>query len=168
VDEVNGKKGTSTPVTVQHVLFKAAALAMRKVPTANATFMDSFVRCYDKVDINVFTGSGDDISAPVLKDVAGLGVTDIASQTAKFTATGEGIATEGIATGTFSIHDVGSFGVKSAAAIVLPPQSTALSLGCVRDTVVPRKQPTADQPVWEVRNRILCYIICYIICYRIL
>ena len=77
---MNTRKGTVTPVTPQNVVFKAAALAMRKVPVANATFMDSFVRCYDKVDINVFTGSGDSLSAPLLRDAASLGVTDIATQ----------------------------------------------------------------------------------------
>lgn len=46
---MNARKSTVTQVTPQNVVFKAAALAMRKVPVANATFMDSFVRCYDKV-----------------------------------------------------------------------------------------------------------------------
>ena len=43
------EKDKKTAITVQDLLVKAAALAMRKIPVANATWMDTFVRCYDRV-----------------------------------------------------------------------------------------------------------------------
>jgi hypothetical protein len=55
----------------------------------------------------------------------------------------------------------GSFGVKSAAAIVLPPQSCALALGAVRSTVVPKtNKAAAEGPQWEVNNQLSICIFC--------
>lgn len=138
-------KDSVVAITVQDLVVKAAALSMKKIPVANGTWMDSFVRCYDRVDVNLFTGSGASIDAPLLVDAGSKGLLAIASETKKIASSSTGSLT----TGTFSIHNLGGFGVKSAAAIVLPPQACALALGAVRNTVVP-KTKVGDGPNWEV------------------
>ena len=55
-----------------------------------------------------------------------------------------------IAIGTFSIHDLGRYGVKSAAPIVIPPHSCALALGAIADSVIPRPDARAGEDVWQV------------------
>ena len=52
----------------------------------------------------------------------------------------------------------GGYGVKSAAAIVLPPQSCALAFGAIKDTVIPRVAKSADEPNWEVCGPILLHV----------
>lgn len=47
----------------------------------------------------------------------------------------------------------GMYGIQSAAAIVLPPQACALSLGAIVDTVVPNTSPKEGEDVWKVRLR---------------
>jgi pyruvate dehydrogenase E2 component (dihydrolipoamide acetyltransferase) len=143
-------KDNAIVLTVQDLVVKAAALSMKKIPVANGAWMDTFVRCYDRVDINLFTGSGANIDAPLLVDAGSKGLLAIASETKKLA----GAKTGALTTGTFSIHNLSSFGVKSAAAIVLPPQSCALALGAVRNTVVP-KTKVGDEPNWEVRRHFL-------------
>jgi pyruvate/2-oxoglutarate dehydrogenase complex dihydrolipoamide acyltransferase (E2) component len=56
-----------------------------------------------------------------------------------------------LACGTFSIHNLGVFGVKSAAPIVIPPQSSALSLGAIIDSVVPAPEAKEGENNWKVR-----------------
>jgi pyruvate dehydrogenase E2 component (dihydrolipoamide acetyltransferase) len=51
--------------------------------------------------------------------------------------------------GTFAIHNLGLFGVKGAAPIVLPPQACALALGTVVETVVPQPE-SQDGQKWTV------------------
>lgn len=42
-----------------------------------------------------------------------------------------------LAVGTFTIHNLGMFGIRSAAPIVLPPQACAIAFGAVQDSVIP-------------------------------
>ena len=57
-----GKEGQQ--LGVYELVLKAAAAAMKAVPSANASWMDSVVRVYDSVDINVVVGNGVERRAP--------------------------------------------------------------------------------------------------------
>jgi pyruvate dehydrogenase E2 component (dihydrolipoamide acetyltransferase) len=135
-------------LSVQDFLVKAAAKAMAKVPEVNAAWMDSFVRKYDQVDINFLIGAGDKLSAPVLRDVNRLGLSAISKSVSSF-APQE--ASAELSVGTFAIHNLGLFGVKGAAPIVLPPQACALAFGTIVETVIPHPKPeTQDGQKWTV------------------
>lgn len=88
-----------------------------KVPDINASWMDTFVRRYEQVDINVVMGSGSQIATPVVKDVGGKGLTSIAQTLSKaekvLFESGEGEIQQFIqdesscSLGTFSIYNLG-------------------------------------------------------------
>eukprot|EP00602_Paraphysomonas_sp_CaronLab_P010888 CAMPEP_0185029764 /NCGR_PEP_ID=MMETSP1103-20130426/16262_1 /TAXON_ID=36769 /ORGANISM="Paraphysomonas bandaiensis, Strain Caron Lab Isolate" /LENGTH=463 /DNA_ID=CAMNT_0027564623 /DNA_START=72 /DNA_END=1463 /DNA_ORIENTATION=+ len=136
-DQLN--MGEDHEISVQDFLVKAAAKAMTTVPVINSHWMDSFIRRYDQVDINVMVGGGSNIRAPVLKGAESMGLTRIAHELSAF----ESNADDRLEMGTFSVHNLGVFGVKSAAPIVLTPQACALSLGTVVDAVIPN--PMAEE-----------------------
>eukprot|EP01038_Epipyxis_sp_PR26KG_P009610 gene9610-12942_t len=135
-------------------LIKAAALAMKKVPDVNASWMDTFVRKYEQVDINLMSGNASYIAAPVIKDVSSKGLLSIS---AEVNAMSESSSLGALSLGTFSIHNLGKFGVKSAAPIVLTPQACALSFGEVIDTVIPSK---ATEEGWEVAPVLVATLSC--------
>lgn len=140
--------GDSNDISLQDILVKAAAKAMEKVPAVNAAWMDSFVRQYEQVDINLIVGEGASLRAPVLRNVGTRGLSSI-SQEVKSALEGEaGPMT--FEAGTFTIHNLGMYGVQSAAAIVLPPQACALTIGSVVDTVVPNSSAQEGQDAWKV------------------
>ncbi len=123
---------------------KAAAVAMKDVPDVNGAWMDTFVRRYEQVDINLIMGTGSALVTPVIRDVGGKGLQELGNELLGLEDSlfeddnGMVISnTAELAPGTFSIHDLGVYGVKSAAPIVLPPQSCALALGTINDTIVP-------------------------------
>ena len=133
---------------------KAAAHAMRSVPDVNAAWMDSFVRQYHQVDINVVMSAAPAASAvtPVVRDVNNKGLGSITELLASYEdrlAKNEALTAAETADGTFTIHNVGAFGVRSAAPIVLPPQAAALALGAVYESVIP-KAAEGDAAAWEV------------------
>jgi len=137
-DDLGGDMDTT------NFFLKAVAGAMKEVPDVNGAWMDSFVRRYEQVDINLVMGSGTGLLTPVIRDVGGKGLRELSNELADLEyslfadANGEKVAsTAELAPGTFSIHDLGMFGVKAAAPIVLPPQACALALGTITDTVVP-------------------------------
>lgn len=103
-------------------------------------------------------GSGSLLATPVLKDVASRGVLSISDELAGYESTLgsndsakiDAFLQKSTSIGTFSIHNLGVYGVKSAAPIVIAPQSAALSLGAIVDTVIPKATPGADGVDWEV------------------
>lgn len=111
--------------------------------------MDSFVRRYDQIDINVVSGFATTTNTPVIKDIGSKGLQTIADETASFE---DSIAAD--VKGTFTVYNLGLYGVKSAAPIVLPPQACSLALGAIVDTLVP-KEASEGQNDWKV-SPILC------------
>lgn len=144
-DQLNsGKnaKSNDADISVMDLLVKATAIAIRQVPDVNASWMDTFIRRYDQVDINVCMGSPVGNILPVIRDVGGKGLASIANELSSmehdFVESSELKDNDSrLSIGTFTIHNLGLFGVKSAAPIVLPPQACAMALGTIKDTIVP-------------------------------
>ncbi|CAB9522053.1 acetyltransferase component 3 of pyruvate dehydrogenase complex, mitochondrial [Seminavis robusta] len=135
---------------VYEFLLKAAASSMKAVPSANACWMDSVVRVYDSVDINVVLGQGDSLCTPVIRDCGGKGIASIGDELTKSMESldpndeGEMLLPSGEA-GTFSVVNVGMFGVKSCAPIIREPQACALALGALENRIVPNDDKDSEE-----------------------
>lgn len=137
-------------ITVNDLLLKAAAAAMKTVPSANASWMDSFVRVYDSVDINVVVGNGSSLYAPVIRDVGSRGLKAVSDDFAAATAAVEDSEETPTAAGfgdvgTFTMVNVGMFGVKSCAPIIREPQACALALGVIENRIVPNDDVDSEE-----------------------
>ncbi len=115
-------------------------------------------------------GSGDQIATPVVKDVGSKGLSSISKVIASaeknlfennnkeeirsFIQDGKSCGL-----GTFSIYNLGIYGVKSAAPIVITPQAAALSIGAIVDTVVPASSEQNEKG-WEVAPVMVATLSC--------
>lgn len=130
-------------IGVYELILKASAVAMKAVPSANAAWMDSVVRVYDSVDINVAVGNGDSLYTPMISDVGGRGVKAISNDLASAVAVLGDEGSEGELTpnfmsmGTMTVLNLGMYGIKSCAPIIREPQSCALALGAMENRIVP-------------------------------
>lgn len=141
-------------VGVMDLLLKAAALSMRQVPELNSSWMEGFVRRYQQVDVNVFMGSGENLRAPLIRDVGSKSLGVLSAELV------DGSSTPGeMLPGTFSVHNLGMFGVKSFAPIILAPQAGALALGSIEDVVVPAEEGRSDQE-WKVTQAMTVTLSC--------
>ena len=120
------------------------------------------MRQYEQVDINLVMGTGEGLITPVIRDVGSKGVKGLADELNQLEDSlfadeeGESISsTAELAPGTFSIHNLGMFGVKTGSPIVLPPQSCALALGAINDAVVPHPDTK-----WAVQPVMSCTLSC--------
>ena len=95
----------------------------------------------------------------LIRDVASMGIGSISSAIAGFEDSLFPESKEGIPTlsdpaamkiGTFAIHNLGMYGIKAAAPIVLSPQACALSLGAIADTVIPNTRVGEGEEAWTV------------------
>jgi len=131
---------------VYEMLLKAVGAATKAVPTANASWMESVVRVYDSVDINVAVGNGDALYTPVIRDVATRGVKSLSQDLARCVAAlepneeGETVGPlpeEFMSMGTLTVINLGMYGIKSCAPIIREPQATVLAFGGLENRIVP-------------------------------
>jgi len=144
---LNESLGEEQSLGTYELLLKAAAAAMKAVPSANASWMDSVVRVYDSVDINVVVGSGDALYTPILRNVGGRGVQSLSRDLNGFvTAVEEATLGEEFASmGTFTVMNLGMYGIKSCAPIIREPQACALALGAMENRIVPNDDVESEE-----------------------
>ncbi|MGK9234149.1 pyruvate dehydrogenase complex dihydrolipoamide acetyltransferase [Inquilinus limosus] len=118
-------------LSVNDLIIKAAALALRKVPAANASWTDEAMIQYERVDVSVAVATEGGLITPIIKDADRKGLGTISAEMKDLAARArEGkLKPEEYQGGTFSISNLGMFGVKDFAAIINPPQSCILAVG---------------------------------------
>ena len=152
-ESLGGNGEEDKTLGVYELFLKAAAMSMKAVPSANASWMDSVVRVYDSVDINVVVGSGDSVYTPVIRDCSGKGVGKISEELKTAVSAVEPVEDGDEAAGspvlgglgTFTVMNLGMYGIKSCAPIIREPQSCALALGALENRIVPNDDPESDQ-----------------------
>ncbi|MDR3515280.1 MAG: pyruvate dehydrogenase complex dihydrolipoamide acetyltransferase [Azospirillaceae bacterium] len=118
-------------LSVNDFVIRAAALALRKVPAANAAWSDDAILLYDQVDVSVAVATPAGLITPIIKNTDHKGLASISSEMkelAKRARDGK-LKPEEFQGGTFSISNLGMFGVREFAAIINPPQGCILAVG---------------------------------------
>ena len=130
--ELNGRSD-AFKISVNDFVVRASALALRKVPECNASWINGGLRLYSGVDISVAVAIDDGLVTPILRnaDHKGLGALseEMKELAARARAKPMGLMPEEYQGGTFSISNLGMFGIKEFAAIINPPQSMILAIG---------------------------------------
>ncbi|MGO1075552.1 pyruvate dehydrogenase complex dihydrolipoamide acetyltransferase [Inquilinus sp. CA228] len=118
-------------LSVNDLIIKAAALALRKVPAANASWTDEAMIQYERVDVSVAVATPGGLITPIIKDADRKGLGTISGEMKDLAARARDgkLKPEEYQGGTFSISNLGMFGVKDFAAIINPPQSCILAVG---------------------------------------
>jgi pyruvate dehydrogenase E2 component (dihydrolipoamide acetyltransferase) len=125
-------------VSVNDLLIKAAAIALRRVPGVNASFGGDHFVTHQVVDISVAVAVPDGLVTPVVRDADTLGVLAISRQVRDLAkrAKDKKLKPEEMTGGTFSISNLGMYGIESFAAVINPPEGAILAVGAVRDEPV--------------------------------
>jgi pyruvate dehydrogenase E2 component (dihydrolipoamide acetyltransferase) len=113
---------------------KAAAATLRQFPRFNASFVDGRVECYARVNVGVAVATEDALLVPVVRDADRKSLAEIASETRRLAeaARRRTLRPDDLHDGTFTVSNLGMFGVRSFSAIVDPPQVAILAVGGVR------------------------------------
>jgi len=146
-NELSDAVGEEEGLGVYELIIKAAAKSMKAVPAANASWMESAIRVYDSVDMNVVVGTGDKLYTPVIRDCGSKGIKAISDElNAAVSAVESGeLSSEFTSVGTFTIMNLGMYGIKSCAPIIREPQACALALGAMENRIVPNDIPDSDE-----------------------
>ncbi|WZL72764.1 dihydrolipoamide acetyltransferase family protein [Clostridiaceae bacterium 35-E11] len=127
-----------TKIAVSDLLILAASKALQKYPEVNASLVDEQIICYKSTNVGMAVAGDNGLIVPVVKNAQEKSLTQIAKKTRELVEkakTGK-LAQDEYTGGTFSISNLGMFGIENFTAIINPPESAILSVSSVRKTPV--------------------------------
>lgn len=132
------KKDRQSHPSMTDLLIKAVALALRKHPDLNVSYVGDAIRRYEHVDIGVAVGLEDGLITPVIRDCGTKTLETISAESRALIerAKQKRLQPQEYNGATFSISNLGMFGVDNFLAVLIPPQAASLAVGAVRDVPV--------------------------------
>jgi pyruvate dehydrogenase E2 component (dihydrolipoamide acetyltransferase) len=129
-------------ITLNDLVVKATAIALTRVPAANASFSDAGIVRHRRVDVGVAVALDEGLITPVVRDADTKSVGTIAREIRELAtrAREKKLRPEEYTGATFSVSNLGMYGVREFAAIINPPESGILAVGALdrRPVVVER------------------------------
>jgi pyruvate dehydrogenase E2 component (dihydrolipoamide acetyltransferase) len=124
--------------TYNDMVVKACALALREHPSANGSYRDGLLQLHSRINIGVAVAAEDALVVPTVFDADEKSLGEIARETHTLAARVRGatITPPELGGGTFTVSNLGMYGVKSFSAIINPPQAGILSVGALTPRAV--------------------------------
>ncbi|KAF8584483.1 dihydrolipoamide acetyltransferase [Ramaria rubella] len=145
----NQKLEKSDKLSVNDFVVKGVALALRDVPEANAAWMGESIRQFSRADVCVAVATPTGLITPIIRDATSKGLAIISAETkilAKKARDGK-LKGEEYQGGTFTISNMGMFGIDHFTAIINPPQACILAVGSTVPTLIPVGPDAAPEDV---------------------
>jgi pyruvate dehydrogenase E2 component (dihydrolipoamide acetyltransferase) len=126
--------------TYNDMVVKAAALALREHPRANGSYRDGTLALHSRINVGVAVAAQDALVVPTVFDADAKALGEIARETRSLAARVRDatITPPELGGGTFTVSNLGMYGIKSFTAIINPPQAAILSVGSVQSRPVVR------------------------------
>ena len=149
---INASIGEDKKVSVNDVIVKAAAMALKKHPFVNASYQDKSIRFYEQADIGVAVAIEDGLITPVVRGADLKGVVEIAAEIKSLAAKAKAkkLQPEEYTGATFSISNLGMFGIKEFTAIINPPEAGIIAVGGAEPTPVVRDGQVVVRSIMHV------------------
>ncbi|MEY2571793.1 MAG: hypothetical protein QOJ87_6 [Verrucomicrobiota bacterium] len=128
-----GENSDSSKITVNDFVLKAAVDAAVKVPKANASFDGDAIVQYNDVNLGIAVALEEGLVTPVIRAAQGKSLREISEAVKDLAgrARHKRMKPEEFQGGTFTVSNLGSYGIDSFSAIINPPQGFILSIGAI-------------------------------------
>ena len=148
--ELNKGKEKSEKVSVNDLIVKACALALRKYSAVNSKFMEDQIRYEADVNIGVATALDIGLVVPVVLNADKLDFHQLSAETKSVIKQAKNGKLVGIGKGTFTVSNLGMFGIDEFTAIINPPESAILAVGGLKQEVVSVDGTIGIKPMMKV------------------
>ena len=134
-----GRSGDAVP-SYNDMVVKACGLALREHPRANAAYRDGAFELYERVNVGIAVAAEDSLIVPTVFDADRKTLLDIAreARTLAERVRSRQVTPAELSGGTFTVSNLGMYGVTDFAAIINPPQAAILAIGELREVPVVR------------------------------
>src|SRR5579883_1383849 len=153
-EELNAK--SPDKISINDLLIRAAALALRQVPAANAAWSEEGILLWERVDIAIAVALEDGLITPIVRAADTKGLAAIARDTKDLIARARAgkLKLEEFQGGTFSISNLGMYGVRDFAAVINPPH------GCILAVGAGERRPVVKDGALAVATMMSCTLSC--------
>ncbi|HEX9961086.1 MAG TPA: pyruvate dehydrogenase complex dihydrolipoamide acetyltransferase [Pyrinomonadaceae bacterium] len=150
--QINAAVKEDEKVSVNDVIVKVAAQALTKHPFVNSSYQDKMIRFYEDADIGVAVAVDEGLITPVVRGANRKGITEISREIKEMAARAreKKLQPEEYTGATFSISNLGMFGIKEFTAIINPPEAAIIAVGAASPTPVVRDGEIVTRNVMNV------------------
>jgi pyruvate dehydrogenase E2 component (dihydrolipoamide acetyltransferase) len=150
--QINAMLGDAGKVSLNDIILKACAGALKRVPEANASFTEAGIALHHHADIAVAVAVEGGLITPIIRAAETKGVAQIAREMKDLAerARSRKLKPEEYLGGTFSVSNLGMFGIRSFASIINEPQGAILSVGAGEKRAIVRGDQLAIATVMSV------------------
>ncbi|NBV06180.1 MAG: pyruvate dehydrogenase complex dihydrolipoamide acetyltransferase [Proteobacteria bacterium] len=130
VAQIDANGNPTYKISVNDLIIKATAMSLKKVPEANSAWTDDAILIYNNIDISMAVAIDGGLITPIIKNADQKTIQTISIETKQLSkkARDGKLQPEEFQGGSFSISNLGMFGIDNFAAIVNPPQSCILAV----------------------------------------
>jgi pyruvate dehydrogenase E2 component (dihydrolipoamide acetyltransferase) len=139
-------------ISFNDIVIKVAAAALIQHPEVNASFQEKVIRYYEHADIGVAVAIEDGLITPVVRSADRKSLSEIASEVRELAerARSRKLRTEEYTGASFSISNLGMFGIDEFTAVINPPEGAILAVGAVTPKPVVRENEIVIRQVMRV------------------
>jgi pyruvate dehydrogenase E2 component (dihydrolipoamide acetyltransferase) len=125
-------------ISVNDVVLKAVAVALRMHPNVNSSWLGDRIRINHHIHIGVAVAIDDGLIVPVIRFADSRNISDISREVKSLAekARNKKLAPEEYSGNTFTISNLGMYGIDEFTAIINPPDSCILAIGAAKETVI--------------------------------
>ncbi|EFN72965.1 Dihydrolipoyllysine-residue acetyltransferase component of pyruvate dehydrogenase complex, mitochondrial [Camponotus floridanus] len=128
-------------LSVNDIIIKGMAMACKKIPEGNSSWLGNVIRQYNNVDVSVAVSTDSGLITPIVFSADTKGMVQISKEVKALAAKArEGkLQPQEFQGGTITVSNLGMFGIKNFAAVINPPQSIILAVGGTETRLIPAK-----------------------------
>jgi len=152
-ESLAGKEGKPAyKISVNDLVIKASAMALKRIPAANAMWAEDSIYTFNNIDISVAVSIEGGLITPIIRNADQKSVIQISNEMKDLAGRARAgkLKPEEFQGGGFSISNLGMYGVKQFAAIISPPQACILAVGAGEERVVVKKGQMVAANVMDV------------------
>ncbi len=151
-EQINSAATDAQRVSINDLVVKACATALQRHPKFNAEYSDDGLRLHDAINIDIGIALDDGLIAPAILDVARKSLGVIAEEGKDLVARAKSghLRADEYSAGTFTITNLGAYGVETLIGIINPPQAAILGVGSVMAQAVVREGDIVVRQVMKV------------------
>lgn len=151
-----GRDEKPEKISLNDLIIKACAIALRRVPECNAQFTPDAILYHQRVDISVAVAVEDGLVTPVVRDADQKTVREIGAEVRDLAgrAKNKKLKPEEMMNGTFSISNLGMYGIDAFAAVINPPEGAILAVGQTR------REPVVRGDEIVIGHQLACTLSC--------
>ena len=131
LEELNGREGAAYKLTINDFLVRALALALKAQPEVNASWGETVMLQHNSVDVAVAVATEGGLITPIVRQADRMGLAEISTAVRELAGRARQgkLAPEEYQGGSFTISNLGMFGITEFSAIINPPQSGIMAVG---------------------------------------